>query len=196
MHNPAAATLTKVSTRRFEKQSSRSHETNRNAGHPASPAVAIECSTRTPTRSAQPTAQAFAFGGRIDRSVACVQNNRDLHAGSEPASASTARSCTSSPRTASCGAPALPDPARPATLTPGRPPRWTRPAARTRSDHPAAGLQPRWHPGRAPAHPGRSQPCWPDSHHPACRDHSPGLRSAWRGDHHRAPQRHRGDQQV
>jgi hypothetical protein len=31
----------------------------------------------------------------------------------------------------------LPDPARPAASAPGRPPRWTRPAARTRSDHPA-----------------------------------------------------------
>jgi len=54
-----AAAMAKVSTRRFEKQSSRSHETYRNAGHHARPAVGRrvfspnnhpECPARRPRR--------------------------------------------------------------------------------------------------------------------------------------------------
>jgi hypothetical protein len=58
-----------------------------------------------------------------------------------------------------------------------------------------AGLQPRRHPGRPPAHPGRLQPRRENRHHPARRHHPAHHRPARRADHR--PARHqRQDQQV
>ena len=50
--------------------------------------------------------------------------------------------------------PALPHPARPAAPAARRPPRRARTAARSRRHGAAAGVLPRRHPGRPPAHPG------------------------------------------
>ena len=66
-----------------------------------------------------------------------------------------------------------PIPPRPAAPAPRRPPGRARPAARSGRHRAAAGLLPRRHPGRPPAHPGRHVPRGQDRHRPHREQHLP-----------------------
>jgi hypothetical protein len=58
------------------------------------------------------------------------------------------------------------------------------------------GLQPRRHPGRPPAHPGRLLPRGQNRNHRTRRHHPAGHRPQRRAAHHRPPERHRRDHPV
>jgi transposase InsO family protein len=90
------------------------------------------------------------------------------------------------PRRGAVAHPALPHPTRPTSPPAGGPPGRARTTARGRSGGAAAGVLPRRHPGRLPAHPGGDDPRGQDRH---CRHREQHLPAGHRRRHrrHRAP---------
>src|SRR5262249_40819940 len=68
------------------------------------------------------------------------------------------------PRRCAVAPPALPHPTRPAPPAPRRPPGRARPPSGSHRHGSAAGVLPRWHPGRPPEDPGRHDPRGQDRH--------------------------------